>query len=937
MTTYRHFLDWDRPVVSKVTEYLLAAAPPGPVNLENQLVVVPTRQAGRQLRSSLVRACNARGDGLFPPRIITPAFFINLPQNNVAVPAAAEELAIWIDLLLAVDCRDFPGLFPVLPPDQDSNWALHTAETLIRLRSSLLEGGLGIGDIPRRLGDLLPETERWQDLARLETLYCRRLEELGLADSCHLKLASAEAPALPPEVQAVILAAVPDPVPLVVKILGRVGQNIKLTVLVHAPPDLAAGFDQWGRPRIDFWLAREINIPSPEQNVLLAESPSSQSLLVQELVADETARFGPGDIVIGVPDSEVTPYLVADLTANGMPAFDPTGIPGRRHPLYHLLALLNDLVHGGSYETMANLLRHADLAGYLEDAHKIDGKALLIELDTFQNGYLPLDLDDVLAQLLPEQSGRYTLLKQAATCLDGFRKLLTDSGPLKAIRHILQQVYNDRQLDPGRLVDREFTEAAEKLAAILIELGSPRLQNLGLEPATIFSLLLHRFADQDIYPDREDAVIDLDGWLELPWTEAPFLIVTGMNEGKVPDSQLGNPFIPDTMKRRLGLRHDQAILARDIYMMSGLIEARRQRGRTCFICGKNSVGREPLKPARLFFFCSDRELLARARDLFGPGHDFGSSPPKTVSFRLDVAPPPETSLALQKISVSGLRDYLDCPFRYYLKHLLKMAELHDCKEELDAMDFGSLTHDVLEAMGRDAEIAAALDERVIADFLLATTDKLLREKFRFRPALPVLMQVEAIKQRLRAAAGVQAELNRQGWRIIRTEESWQLTLAGVTVSGRIDRIDRHLETGAIRIIDYKTADKPRTPQQAHLGSPRPEAPTFSLCTAAAKTRQWLDLQLPLYHLMLQAEYPGSCSLGFFNLCRAAGDTGLLLWDDFSDELLESALACAGAILDGIKARRFWPPNQVRHDEFSRLFPGKPADMVMPGGLESGEE
>ena len=58
-----------------------------------------------------------------------------------------------------------------------------------------------------------------------------------------------------------------------------------------------------------------------------------------------------------------------------------------------------------------------------------------------------------------------------------------------------------------------------------------------------------------------------------------------------------------------------------------------------------------------------------------------------------------------------------------------------------------------------------------------------------------------------------------------------------TITGRIDRVDRHAD-GRYRVIDYKTADTPVSPETSHR---------------RGKQKQWIDLQLPLYHQLLRGE------------------------------------------------------------------------------------
>ena len=58
------------------------------------------------------------------------------------------------------------------------------------------------------------------------------------------------------------------------------------------------------------------------------------------------------------------------------------------------------------------------------------------------------------------------------------------------------------------------------------------------------------------------------------------------------------------------------------------------------------------------------------------------------------------------------------------------------------------------------------------------------------------MQLESARQRLRQAARVQAGLVRQGWEIVHAEMKIQGEMEGVQIRGKIDRIDRHRQTGA---------------------------------------------------------------------------------------------------------------------------------------------
>ena len=51
--------------------------------------------------------------------------------------------------------------------------------------------------------------------------------------------------------------------------------------------------------------------------------------------------------------------------------------------------------------------------------------------------------------------------------------------------------------------------------------------------------------------------------------------------------------------------------------------------------------------------------------------------------------------------MTRFRDYLACPYRYYLRHECELEAVDDAARELDGAAFGTLIHKVLGAFGRD--------------------------------------------------------------------------------------------------------------------------------------------------------------------------------------------------------------------------------------------
>jgi ATP-dependent helicase/nuclease subunit B len=271
-----------------------------------------------------------------------------------------------------------------------------------------------------------------------------------------------------------------------------------------------------------------------------------------------------------------------------------------------------------------------------------------------------------------------------------------------------------------------------------------------------------------------------------------------------------------------------------------------------------------------------------------------------------------------------LRRYLACPFRFYLRHVLRMDTVDPLKSELDAFDFGTLCHAALERIGLEPALRDCTEPAVLRRELLGRLDAAVQERYGKLLSLPLLIQVESARQRLGRLAELQAAERAAGWEIIHVERAFEVDVAGLIVRGKIDRIDRHAATGAVRVLDYKTSDTPVTPAQAHLRPVRAgEAlPPWARVELAGREFAWVDLQLPLYLRAMGPEFAGWLACGYFNLPKAAGETVLACWDDYTPELHAAAMRCTEGACAAIRRGEFWPPNEAidpDRDECAALF------------------
>ncbi|MFO7869901.1 MAG: PD-(D/E)XK nuclease family protein [Kiritimatiellia bacterium] len=956
MTVRRHFLGWDEPVVRKAGNWLLRNRNMSePVDLEGTLVVVPTRQAGRRLREELSRACGEHNTALLSALIVPPSYLFSRHCSSQKTAPPALVRVCWTSVLQQVDPEKAAFLFPAARRKRDFPWAMNTGSMLEDLRRELSDGAYTISSVAKGYSEQLEEAERWQALAELEELYLAELNKSGLEDPWLARIQNADSPDMEPGIERIICAAMPDPTLLAIQALRRLSEDYPVDILVHAPPAEEQAFDEWGRPLPEKWCSAQIDIPDWKNAVFLESDPASESSRVLFEIDGNADFYESGEIAIGVPDRSVIPFLEKDLETVGLPAFDPSDAALAAHPLGRVAVLARELAQTRTYRSVSELLRHPDCIAFLEENHGIKARDFLDQLDRFQNYYLPGSFTEMLERFdgNPRGAGEkhedFTELGKALSLLENLSSILEKPPFETAWRNFLTEIFRHRRLSSSSSPDVEFENAASAMDEVLREFRE--LPPDDIENAHLSAILANRLSEKTYHRERREEVLDLEGWLELPWNDRPFMIVTGMNDEFVPGGSLSDTFLPDSLRAVLDLRDDSSRFARDVFLMNGMIRSRENNnGCVRFVLAKTGMSGDPCKPSRLLFRCRDEILPDRVEKLVATPAAAAPLPYAEPLFSFKTARVgAENNVAENRyISVTALADYLECPFRFYLKHAARMEPLDDLKTGIDSLDFGTLVHDTLKVMGRDRSLWACTDGNKLADSLRGIVEGFVRARYGPNPPLSVDIALMSAVERLKAFASVQVDLVREGWEILETEagegargkekQRWLVKRDSFTVSGRIDRIDVNSRTGNVRIIDYKTSNRPLAPSKAHLASRSAETPDYNRFSRGGKSGyRWINLQLPLYAMIYSRgpALPENLELAYLNLPRAVSETRISLWNDFDETAMKSAVTCLDGVLRDIASGIFWPPSaRTRHeDPFGSLFlhdPGKIFDLEGSG-------
>lgn len=904
----RVFLGWDSPFVGRAAEWLLAQQEP----LAETLVMVPSSQSGRRLRRELVH----RAGALLSPLMRTPGSMME-PMDETLAPDWMERLA-WQEVL---ESPGHPSLVESLfeaAPHFEGNWAGGLADELLQLRRTLQENGLMLADAAHRLGNS-PDGRRWRALAALETRvegwlqgHERRSRSRAIADGL----------ILPAGIRRVVMAGVTELPPVLERLL--LGQAPGLQILVAAPDNMAGLFSESGIPLLD-WTQQPLSWPDAPGGVHVTVDHRHQAVTARQLAAQ--AGTPVEQVALGCADIDSGDAIAREFTSSGWTTHHPAATPPRTG-LRRWLSVWSQWLVEPSLTTAGELLSLPESSPLAE----APSAGIAMSLAELRDRWMVQHPDDLRHQLRHRRRDR---ISQSASevltvveRLEKWRTLCVEGEIHQAIIHLLDAVSPATPADPDQETEiRTWLEGARAL-----------MTSSGRTLAWWIELMLNDLP-ATAKPPPEGRVLDVLGWLEMLHAPGSHLILCGVNEGRLPSPSSGDPWLGESARALLGLRTDAERAARDGFLLTSICRARLgSGGRVDLICSRSSGRGEPMMPSRLLLSAEPDRLPERIRHLFRELEP----PDARLRWQVDRKWSTPAHEIGEKLNATAFSDYIACPYRYFLKHVLRLHGTEPDRVEWNARDFGNIIHLALECWGRDerAKLSESADE--IHDWLVQRLHEEVQSTFGPRVPLAVRIQLASAIQRLRWFAEEQAVHRSAGWEIHLVERHFKIPLGRFVVHAKADRIDRHPDSGQLLILDYKTGGRDKNAVSAH----RTEWRTNSRLPAhlsedspllyerdngkgGTKTWRWQNLQLPLYVLALQQEEGLLATPGYFKLGDTRAQAELQIWEDFCDADLDAARECAEWIAGRIDAGAFWPPaEKPRYDDYEMLWCGRPAGEVL---------
>ncbi len=967
------FLGWDKPAIELVAGQLECLNAEAPAAFRRATVVVPTAESGRRLREYMAERA---GKPVLMPRIILAGQLIPCRGENIA--SDMETMAAWLHVLSGA------------MGDKPLPWMLEVATQMQRIRKQLEQEARTpewqsdsarsfVQDYLQEPGEAWEQTlhyeqERWETLRTSFAAVDARLSAWGRIPS---EQSRAEELAQPTTHGMVIIACVPELSPLNRLYLQRLADTgaARVEIWVNAPAAESARFDLFGQPLpvIPYgpqagmgWSECPIEIPQVGNSAEKSHScihPTGSVQAFGRKVRELAGGCRSDEVVLASCDNSLSPMLISAF----LPEWQINMPEGRsllateagRLPLQLKNACTT------AHEEQPRTTRT------MEDFLELLQNRLLQRLLAPTRPLLSFNrfLTELCFEHLPGSTGHLRHLLQRG--VQGETVCKQTKQPAEALlRHYLAytdsliELVNDCQ-DAARMPARllrlasaleHHLNAAEWKRAVRILSSNLREAarlvthaDIACPPQVALLLLAHSIEHQALGAlegaGERDHAINLRGWRELCFARAPKLILAGMHDGYIPERMPADAYLPNAYRGFLHMTSDTDRCARDSFLLTALLHS-RPAGAVHFVLSACTSDGTPIAPSSLLLRCnSPAETAARVSWLFSdPQAESNNDSYDLLPF---ITPAGSTAAAeamesteiiapgvanryadpKQTFSPSAIRNFLNCPLRFWLDCLLHVAPgdaLEESKSEPDAAEYGTLLHAILQDITTQyANTIAGTDCLALAGEIASyatecTVAHLQAQYGDAGHALPIPLRIlhRNLNKTVQEFARLHARDLCDGWEVVLREEQLCFSLpaedgaAPLLFDMRVDRVDRHRDDGRLRVIDYKTNDT--DPRATHWEKLSDQAAALykSYMPAAmvlqdtkGNTVRWSSVQLPLYAEALRQihQLPVLPETAFYNLPRSKPGTvtyspmaGPDKKDAMNEELHAQAMACVQA-------------------------------------------
>ena len=577
----------------------------------------------------------------------------------------------------------------------------------------------------------------------------------------------------------------------------------------------------------------------PVIHIIRTESNTEQCLYIGRLLSRIKGHYEPHRIAVIITDESIVCSITEALRNHNLEYNLSIGQPFGQSLLFsfleQLISAINNSLH---YREFFAFLKHPLVKNAVRDG----------------TGLRPL-VYRFIRKMVDDKTNYFTrerysnadfepLLDFVRECIDTVSMKVDFQEYINRIIELLSRILADNKefIESAGTGIKEFFERLNSLSKLRIPEGSvePGIETL--------NFILRVIKDERYHISGEPMKgIQIIGLLEARNLDFDCVILPSMNEGIFPTRSEKDLFVNQRVREELGLPYDKERENLYYYYFKEIISGKNE----VFIIYTEEKKKDI--PSRFINFLVDEGKVIHNSGVELKDININLIK-RAVKKEQGVIRRLKGLLTRRGLSPSGLQCYRECPYRFYLKYLLKIDEPKQIVEEPGPLEWGRAYHIALSRFYRYDFPDGFTEEQVneAQKKLAQRLEYALRQEVAQKPASTIRFDLENHKRRLFDFLKNEIARFKKGYRINRavleSPISYKIELDGhkVLFSGIPDRID--LYQGKFYIIDYKKTV--------------PRAADYKIGEG------FKEFQLPLYAIMVtQGQIDMVCGMAYYSLSK----------------------------------------------------------------------
>jgi RecB family exonuclease len=400
--------------------------------------------------------------------------------------------------------------------------------------------------------------------------------------------------------------------------------------------------------------------------------------------------------------------------------------------------------------------------------------------------------------------------------------------------------YNREFLKTGPSETKEFFDHLNALAKL-------RIYEAAIESGTKTLQFILGVMKDGTYNLRGDPFkgVQVIGFLEARNLDFDCVVLPSMNEGVFPKYSEKDLFISQPVRKEIGLPYDKERENLYYYYFTEMTRGKKEVFISYVVEEKREVR------SRFIDFLSEQGI---AIDESKIPLERGSIkvPKRNVKKNREIISSLYNKVAGKGLTPTGLRDYKECPYRFYLKYLLNIREPKETAEKAGPLEWGNIIHKALNNFYR-FNFPTGFTEKDLDRAISVLHGRLntaLNRELAQEPHKVVFLDLEIYKKRLEKFLRNELKRFEMGYRIDKkrleniSDYKMQVTGKQIRLYGYPDRVDRY--NGKYYVIDYKSTIPQKKKYQIGEG--------------------FVEFQLPLYALIVSEEdFDKVCGMAYYGI------------------------------------------------------------------------